>query len=186
MAIFEEESKEPKNIHVFNSLATSGLESIAVCKIQELAESGKSFEEVVSEAESFIKNETELYFCLESFDALRKNGRLGSLAATVLKKLKLRLICKRSSEGSISIAGQDLTSSRAILKMINFIKQDVSGRDLSKKMLVVSHVCCEERAKDIAEKISEQCKFGTVEVVKASGLNSLYASDGGIIVSYSK
>ena len=39
--------------------------------------------------------------------------------------------------------------------------------------------------KQIAEKICEKAKFGNVEILKASGLNSLYASDGGIIVSYS-
>ena len=49
----------------------------------------------------------------------------------------------------------------------------------------MSYVCCEDRAKQIAEKICEKAKFGNVEILKASGLNSLYASDGGIIVSYS-
>ncbi len=185
-ALFEEENPAKKKIHIFNSLATSGLETLIALKINSLKKSGKDFESVVSEVEDFILNQTELYFCLESFDSLRKNGRLGSLAATILKKLRVRLICNRTQAGSIGISGQDLNSNRAILKMINIIKQSVEGCDLSDKMIIISHVCCEEKAKDVAEKISASCNFGCVEVIRASGLNSLYASDGGIIVSFSK
>ena len=61
----------------------------------------------------------------------------------------------------------------------------IRDRDLSGETLVISYVCCEDRAKQVAAKICEKAKFGNVEILKASGLNSLYASDGGIIVSYS-
>ena len=56
----------------------------------------------------------------------------------------------------------------------------------SDKKLVISHVCCEDRAKLVAEKIEANVKFGSVEIVKCAGLNSTYAANGGIIVSYSK
>lgn len=183
--LYEEEFGKDKNIYVFNSLATSGIETLTAREIKALADSGEKFDNVVSKVDDFILNKTGLYFCLESLDALKKNGRLFALAAKVLEKIRVKLICKRTQEGNISLAAQDLTINRAMVKMANIICEELDGRDLSDATLIVSYVCCEERAKLVAQKISDKVNFGKVEILKASGLNSLYASDGGIIVSYS-
>lgn len=79
---------EAKKIHVFNSLATSGLETIMAHKIKELADSGYSFDEVVARAEEYCVKNCGLYFCLESLDALKGNGRLFNLAANVIETLR--------------------------------------------------------------------------------------------------
>ncbi len=183
--LYEEEHRDGKKIHIFNSLATSGLETIVAQEIKNLCEEGKSFEETISYVEDYILNHTGLYFCLESLDALKSNGRLFALAAKVLEKIRVKLVCRRTLEGNISLAGQDITINRALIKMANIIAQDVTGRDLSDKKLYISYVCCEDRAKLVADKIAEKVSFGRVELIKASGLNSLYASNGGIITSYS-
>lgn len=183
--IFEEENEnKKKNIHVFNSLGTSGVESLIAEKIKNLADSGMPFDEVVAEVEKFIESGVNLYFCLESLDVLKNNGRLFALAASILEKLRVKLICK-AKEGNISLASQDLTMNRAMIKIANHIAKDVEGRDLSDKKIIISHVCCPDRAKFLADKISANANFGTVEIIKCSGLNSTYASKGGIIVSFS-
>lgn len=184
--LYEEENPNQKNIHIFNSLATSGLESLIAEKIKELADNATPFDRIVEIVEDFILNHTALYFCLESLDVLKGNGRLFALAASVLKKLRVKLICERTKQGNISPAGQDLTTNRAMAKMAAIIKNDTEGIDLSDKRLIISHVCCEEKAKFLESKIAALVTFGSVEIVKCSGLNSTYASNGGIIVSYTK
>lgn len=183
-ALYEEEFGDDKKIYVFNSRATSGLETIVAKKIKNLADSGMSFDDVVNAVEDYIVNNTGLFFCLENLDVLKQNGRLFAMAAKVLEKIRVKLVCKRTEEGNISLAGQDLTTNRALMKMANLISEKVENKDLSDKTLVISHVCCEERAKFVAEKVAAKSKFGNVIILKASGLNSLYAADGGIIVSY--
>lgn len=182
--IFEEEHSG-KNIHIFNSLATSGLESLIAEKIMEVASTGASFDEVVSNIEDFIVNHTALYFVLESLDVLNQNGRLYAMAATILKKIKLKLICERTTEGSVKLASQDFNSSRALIKMANIIVNDAKTFDAKNQKVVISHVCCEDKAKLIEEKLAP-AGFKTIEIVKASGLNSCYAANGGIIISYTK
>ena len=185
--LFEEENEgKKKNIHVFNSLATSGIESLVAEEINRLASQGADFDTVVKEIEDYIINHTALYFCLESLDVLKSNGRLFALAATVLKKLRLKLVFERTTEGHIKMAVQEIATNRAIAKMASIIAENVNGVDLSDKKLIISHVCCADRAQFVADKIGALVQFGTVEIVKASGLNSVYASDGGIIVSYTK
>ena len=182
----EEHPDSTKKIHVFNSLATSGIESLAAEKIKELGDAGTDFDTMVDTVGDFILNHTALYFCLESLDVLKKNGRLFALAASILKKLKLKMVFERTQEGNISLAGQDIAMNRAIVKMAGLIAQNVDGIDLSDKRLIITHVCCEDKAKFVMQKIKSLVHFGSVEIVKASGLNSTYASNGGIIVSYSK
>ncbi|MGN0458330.1 MAG: DegV family protein [Eubacterium sp.] len=183
-ALFEEENSS-KNIHIFNSLATSGIESLVAEKIKELGDAGESFERIVEIVEDFIVEHTELYFCLESLDVLNQNGRIYAMAASILKKLKLKLICQRTTEGSVKLAGQELATTRAVAKMASIIKKEMEGIDASDKRMIITHVCCEEKARSFEEKIKE-IGFGSVEIVKASGLNSTYAANGGLIVSYTK
>lgn len=183
--LYEEEFGTDKKIYIFNSRATSGLETLVAKKIKELADSGMKFDDVVNAVEDYIVNNTGLFFCLENLDVLKQNGRLFAMAAKVLEKIRVKLVCKRTEEGNISLAGQDLTTNRALLKMANLISEKVQDKDLSNATLIVSHVCCEERAEYVADKITAKSKFGNVVILKASGLNSLYAADGGIIVSYS-
>ena len=182
--LFEEEHAG-KNVHVFNSLATSGIESLIAEKIKELGDSGANFETIVSTVEDFIVNHTALYFCLESFDVLNQNGRLYAMAATILKKIKLKLICERTQEGSVKLAGQEFSTNRALIKMASIIANEVKDKNASEQRIILSHVCCEDKAKLVAEKL-ESAGFGSVEIVKASGLNSTYAANGGLLVSFTK
>ena len=182
----EDHPDTTKRFHVFNSLATSGIEILTAEKIKALGDAGADFDTVVSTVEDYIVNHTALYFCLESLDVLKKNGRLFALAATILKKLKLKMVFERTTEGNISLAGQDIAMNRAIVKMAGIIAENVKGINLSDKRLLITHVCCEDKAKLVADKIKALAPFGDIEIVKASGLNSTYASNGGIIVSYSK
>jgi DegV family protein with EDD domain len=181
----EDNPQSNKKIHVFNSLATSGKESLIAERIKMLADSGETFESIVDDIENFIANESELYFCLESLDVMKNNGRLFAVAASVLEKLRVKLICK-AKDGNVSLASQDIAMNRAMIKMAKHIAQDVEGRDLTDKKIIISHVCCEERANLLANKIKSLTNFTNIEIIRCSGLNSTYASNGGIIVSFSK
>lgn len=180
----EENPDSTKKIHVFDSCATSGILSLIAERIQKFKAEGKTFDEVVELINDFIKNESRMFFVLETLDILKKNGRLGSMAANLLKKLRVKMVLRRTSEGIISHITQDLTMNRAFVKMVNIVAEDVKDTDISNRKLVITHVCCEDRAKFVAEKIAEQVQFGEVEIAKCSGLNTVYASNGSVLVSY--
>lgn len=184
---FKEEHEDvKKNIHVFNSLSAAGHETLIALKIHELASKGLPFDEVVKEVEKFSLEESGLYFCLQSFDAFKNNGRLFSIAAKVIEAVRVKLICGRGKDGNITLAGKDLTESRALSKLVSFIAKDTDGCDLADKKVIITHVCCEEKANKVAEMIKDKCGYKDVVVLKGGGLNSLYASNGGILVAFSK
>lgn len=183
--LYRESHNDNKKIHVFNSLSTSGTETIMAHKIKELADAGTPFDEVVSTVEDYCVNHNGLFFCLESLDALKGNGRLFNLGAKVIETLRVKLICERTDYGNITVAGKDFNQNRAFGKMAKLVADRTKGCDLKNETCIVSHVCCKEKAQHVADLILAECNFGRMIVQKASGLNSLYASNGGIIVSYS-
>lgn len=183
--LYKDENADNKNIHVFNSLATAGLETLIAMEIKKLADAGKSFDEVVKAVEDFIDNKSQLYFCIESFDILKGNGRLFNLAANVIEALRVKLI-GRAENGKVAIAGKDLTLKRTLAKLSHLIARDTEGKDLSDKLCIISHVCCEEKANMIKELIVSNTNYkeSNIIILKASGLNTLYAANSGTIIAF--
>ncbi len=183
--LYKDENSDNKNIHVFNSLATSGLETLIAMEIKKLADEGKNFDDIVATVEDFIENKSRLYFCLESFDILKGNGRLFNLAANVIEALRVKLI-GRAENGKVAIAGKDLTTKRALIKLSHLIAKDTQGADLSDKLCIISHVCCEEKAKTIKEVITSNTNYkeSNIIILRASGLNTLYGSNGGTLIAF--
>ncbi|MCM1113943.1 MAG: DegV family protein [Clostridium sp.] len=188
VALYKDENDENddnKNIHVFNSLATSGVETIIALEIKKLADAGKSFSEIVEAVEYLIENKSGLYFCLENFDILKGNGRLFNLAANVIEALRVKLI-GHAENGNIAIAGKDLNTKRTLIKLSHLIAKDTEGADLSNKLFIITHVCCEDKANTIKELIMRNTNFkeSNIIIMRTSGLNTLYAANQGIIVSF--
>ena len=183
--LYKSEHNDNKNIYVFNSLSTSGTETLIAEKIKLLADSGVFYDEIVKTIENYKADHSQLYFCLESFDILKGNGRLFNLAANVIEALRVKLI-GRADNGKIAIAGKDLTVKRTLIKLSQLIAKDTESADLSDKKCIISHVCCEEKAQTIKSLIAENTAFKeeNIIILKASGLNTLYAANGGTIISF--
>lgn len=180
----EEHPNTTKNFHVFDSFATSAMEIIIADEIKRQADTGKSFDEVVAAVDDFIANHSRLYFCLDSMDVLKSNGRMFAVAASILKMLKLKLIFT-TADGNMSYITKELAMNRALIKMAGIIAEKLKGVDVSDKQLVITHVCCEDRAKLVADKLEANgIHFGNVEIIQCSGLNTTYASKGGLLVAY--
>lgn len=182
--IFEEETGIKKNIHVFDSLGTSSVETVIALKIHEVAETGMPFQQVVDTVEAYSK-ECELYFCLNNLENLAKNGRLSNLQLSVLNMFNVKLICK-GTDGKVDKLTQDISMNRAVIKMADIIIKDMAGRKPEECVLVVSDCLCPERGQKVIDRILSKCKFGRVEHLSMGGLNTLYSDEGSVIVGFSK
>lgn len=148
--------------------------------VKELAESGLPFKHVVREAQAFIAR-IKTYFVLETLENLRKNGRLTKLQAMVTGALKIKLFMGGTPEGEICKLGQALSVKQALGKMVDKIAGDP---DHEGRTAAICHCNCPERANQLKETIMARCKFAKVLILEAGGITSVYANDGGIVVSY--
>lgn len=175
------EEEEPHvNVHVFNSCSAASGEVLIALKIRELAQTGMPFKHVVREIEQFIY-QMQTLFVLENLENLRKNGRLTKMQAIVTGALKIKLLCHATPEGEIAKLGQALSVKQALGKMVDKIAADP---DHEGRTLVISHCNCLERAFQVKAQVEVKCRFAEVIIVDARGITTVYANDGGIVVSY--
>ena len=150
-------------------------------KFFEYASQGMPFEEVVDKIEEYTTS-LRTYFVLETLEVLRKNGRLSRLSATIAGALNIKPVMIGTRDGVIQKAAQARGMKKALAKMVEHMGSE--GRDLTRRQFVISHCNCYERAVYVKELIKKHLHAEDVDIVDTKGVSSLYACDGGIIVSY--
>ncbi len=177
--LLEDSGKNVPKIHVFDSLSASVGETQLVLKIKELEEAGKNFEEVVEQVEAF-RDEMKTYFVLDNLDTFRKNGRLTGIKALGVCKLNIKPIMY-ALEGVVAQKSQAIGSKKALHKMADILLEE--GKNLHEKILIISHCNCLERAQLVRDRLLESVCFKAVYILDTMGVSSMYANDGGIIVT---
>ena len=176
-----EEENGTKNIHVVNSRGAATTQVLIARKLNEYASQGMPFEEVVDKIEEYTTS-LRTYFVLETLEVLRKNGRLSRLSATIAGALNIKPVMIGTRDGVIQKAAQARGMNKALAKMVEHMGSE--GRDLTRRQFVISHCNCYERAVYVKELIKKHLHAEDIDIVDTKGVSSLYACDGGIIVSY--
>ena len=68
------------------------------------------------------------------------------------------------------------------MRMVEHIEKD--AKDVANKILGISHCNNRERAEMVKREILKRLPFKDCVIVNTAGVSTLYANDGGIIVSY--
>ena len=168
-----------KQIHIFDSKSASGGETQLVLKIIELEEQGLNFETIVKQVEEYRDN-VSTYFVLDNLETLRKNGRLVGVKALVVSTLNIKPIM-RDDNGSIIQRGQGIGIRKSLNKMVDYLVSEV--KEAEKKNLIITHCNCKERAEYVKEQILNKVVCKAVYVLDTAGVSSMYANDGGVIVT---
>ena len=168
-----------KDIAVIDSESASiGETQIALLAV-ELEGQGLPFDEIVSRLQEF-RTEQKTYFVLDNLETLRKNGRLSAVKAMVASTLSIKPVMS-AKRGVIIQKGQTIGIKKAMIKMVDYMLQERG--DLSGKRVMISHVNCMERAHFFKEQLLKRTKVRDVQILDTAGVSSMYANDGGIIVS---
>ena len=174
------EKNPDKKIHVFDSCSASCGETQIAFYISSLAEEGKSFEEIIPLAEQF-RDDLTTYFVLDNLDTLRKNGRLSRVKAFVASTLAVKPVMGSTDDGNIVQRGQAIGMKKALVKMADIILGEKT--DLQKRTLTITHCNCPDKAEKFKEIICKKADFRNILIMDTAGVSSMYANDGGIIVT---
>ena len=174
------EKNPDKKIHVFDSCSASCGETQIAFYISSLAEEGKSFEEIIPLAEQF-RDDLTTYFVLDNLDTLRKNGRLSRVKAFVASTLAVKPVMGSTDDGNIVQRGQAIGMKKALVKMADIILGEKT--DLQKRTLMITHCNCSDKAEKFKEIICKKADFRNILIMDTAGVSSMYANDGGIIVT---
>ena len=176
-----EETYGTKKIHIVDSRSASVGETQIALKAMELEESGKyTFEEIVEKLEEF-RDKMITYFVLDNLDFLRKNGRLTGLKSLAASTLNIKPIL-RAEDGEIVQAGQGVGIKKALAKMAELVVDKIEKTGHS--VLMISHCNNRKRAESVRDMILQKTdRIKEVKILDTAGVASLYAADGGVIVT---
>lgn len=178
-SLYEEEHGQDKHIVVVDSLSASSGELNVALRIRELCESNLEFDEIVKQTERY-RDTMQTYFVLESLDFLRKNGRLTGLQAFFATTLNIKPIMA-GDHGVIVKLEQARGVNKALARMTDIAL--ANGGDTSDKRLIIAHCNNRARAEQVKELICEQAAFREVVITDTAGVATVYAGDGGIILT---
>ena len=174
-----EETYGEKQIHVVDSETASGGETQIALKIMELEEKHLPFDRIVSQVENF-RDGVHTYFVLNTLDSFIKNGRIPRLKGKIASTLNIKPILI-GDKGEVEQKGQGVGIKQTIRKMVDTIINDI--KDSDKRTLVITHCNCKERAEQVRDLILKQHKYARCIIMEMRGVSTLYACDGGIIVT---
>ena len=166
-------------IHVFNSCSASVGQTLLAKKIQECEEAGMEFEEVIKAVEAY-QAERQTFFVLESLDHLRKNGRLSAVKAFVASALNIKPVMKGNKQGIIEQEGQARGMQKALRMMVELFVERMNKPE--EKTVAIVHCNNEARAQFVKEEIEKRTKVKEIIILPSSGVSTLYAAQGGIIL----
>lgn len=168
-----------KNIYICDSESASCGETQLALKAMELEEKGYSFEEIVKQLEVF-RDEMRTFFVLDNLETLRKNGRLTGVKALVATTLNVKPLMTEDG-GVIIQRSQTIGSKKALAKLAEaIIKEAINPVG---KILMITHCNCPERAEKVKKMVLEKIKVKDVLIMDTAGISSMYANDGGVIVT---
>lgn len=168
-----------KQIHVVDSESASGGETQIALKIMELEEKGFSFDKIVEKVEAF-RDSIHTYFVLDNLETLRKNGRLSGVKALVASTLNIKPVMG-SNKGEIIQKSQTIGIKKALSRMAELAASEV--KNAAERRLIITHCNAAERAEQVKQMILERVKFGECIIMDTRGVSSMYANDGGVIVT---
>ena len=167
-------------VHVIDSKATGGVMRLIVDKAYELMKEDLPFEELCNKLEEY-KESLNLFFILDTFENLVKNGRMSKLTAFVAGALYIKPLCM-AKEGVIDIYEKPRTMKGALNRLVESI--DKHCKDSENRKCIIAHCKNDEAAKFLKEEIQKKYKFKEIIISDMRGLCSFYALEKGVIVSF--
>lgn len=169
------------DIHVFDSESASAGETLVLMKLQQLIAENMPVPAIAESLSGYI-GALRTLFVLESLDTLVANGRVKPIEGFALKALKICPIMGEDGHGKIELKALVRGKAKAFSRLIDMIGE--SKHDLRERIMGITHVNAPERALELKARIQARYPFKDVVIFEASGLSSVYASDGGIVIAY--
>lgn len=168
-----------KNIFVCDSESASCGETQLSMLAASWSEQGLAFDEICGRLSDF-RDHMNTYFVLDNLETLRKNGRLSGVKALVASTLSIKPVMG-ATKGEIIQLGQAIGIKKALAKMAETVaKEAVNPQE---KSLMITHCNCPQRAESVKKMILEKIQCRDVLIMDTKGVSSMYANDGGVIVT---
>ncbi len=179
-AMMQEKSPETF-VHVFDCKTAASAASLIALKLKTLIKEKLNPIEVVEKLNLYI-DDMKIFLLAERLDNLSKNGRISSTKALVGTILNIAPIMCDNGNGELILKEQVRGRKKAFNRLIELIGEE--GKELSNRILGITHVNALEKALKVKEEVEKRYSFKDIVIFEAGGLTTIYADDGGITISF--
>lgn len=176
-----EESHSDKKICVIDSQSASCGETQIAMLAHELEQQFLPFDIISRELNKF-RDHLNTFFVLDNLETLKKNGRLTGIKSLMASTLNIKPVMA-GDKGEIIQIGKGVGIRKALGKLVDEILKCDTIQD--EKPIIVTHCNNPSRADLVKNMIQNKIPNAHIIITSTKGLSSLYANDGGIIVTFS-
>lgn len=176
--MFEEEHPT-KKVAVIDTQTGSIGQGLLIVKAAQLAEEGKSLDEIVQIIES-IKREVVFYGSLETLENAIKGGRINPLAGKLINALNFKVIVKIGN-GEVKPFDKARGDNNSIKKMVENVSSSIQSGEV--KSLAIAHANCLEKALKVKEMMLKNHNFESITISDIGSVMGTYTSKGAVLIS---
>lgn len=173
---FLADNKDSK-VYIIDSKSAAAGEDLLAYKLHLLLKDSNDYEAVYEQI-SKIRDEMETYFILEDFSVFVKNGRISNAKAFLIDLLNINPIMM-GDNGVVKTFKKVRGKIKAYKVMIETIVDRVKNK--GKDLLMITYCAALEKATQIKEELNKIVPNLKIMLLKAGGLSTTYANEGGLI-----
>ena len=174
------ETHPEARVFVLDSLSAGPELRLLAERLRDLVRIGMEFDEICEKAAAY-RDRMNTYFVLDNLETLRKNGRLSGIKALVASTLSIKPVMAGTMDGRIEQIGQGIGIRKGLQKMADAVVRNVARPE--EKTLMITHCNCPERAESVKRMVTSKVSVKDVVIMDTAGVSSMYANDGGVIVT---
>lgn len=178
--MFRENNLNTKIEAIDSKNASIGV-GIVITHTIDMIKAGLSYQEIVTRVKEVVDNTQTLIF-LDSLENIIKGGRLDKVKGKIATVLSIKLLMKKTHEGSLDVVEKVRGSKNAMYRLIELIGE--YGGSLEGKIFGIAHSNCEEKAKEIKRMIEDKYKTSKVILTEIGPTIGTYAGEDGILISF--
>jgi DegV family protein with EDD domain len=169
------------DVTVFDSLAGSLGHGLQVLRAAEMAESGRSLEEIIDELKQY-RSKMNILILLNTLDNIIKGGRLSRFQGTIGKLLDIKILLHNTSQGKVVVQAKV----RGRKKFMNLVLQEIQRLcpDMTSTDVGITHFNNPEDTEIIRKELLEKYHARRVFISDMGATMATYAGETGMIVSF--
>lgn len=173
------ETNPDAKIELFDSLTNCMQMGLIVMEAAKAAQSGLSLEEILSLIHT-VQHNSRFLFTPHTLDYLKKGGRIGGASALLGNLFQIKPILTVEN-GETTVFTKVRTKKKAILSMINKLKEDLDGHELGG--LFVHHISCEDEGLELAKQIESELNT-PIQIQSIGPVIGCHVGPGSIGIAY--
>lgn len=178
-----EEDPDKRIVIVDSRSAAAGQDRI-IQHIRKLEAEGTAFDAIAEQITRFTLGMHTL-FVLEDLSTLIKNGRMSKVKGMFAAALNIHPVLADDGNGEIKSLHTVRGLKQALDKLVDTVAAFSEGRPERSTPLTMVQCSCPLRAQEVRDKILERCPaISDITIHPTSGLSTVYANRGGIILAF--